>query len=105
FYLLPLRPLVSTLLPYTTLFRSVCCSLAQVQTGTGILSFSTAGPEAGEEFHSATKESLFSSAWQQRSNTCPRSAGWRVLPPRRRSEEHTSELQSPDHLVCRLLLA
>src|SRR5207244_7092773 len=25
--------------------------------------------------------------------------GWR-----RRSEEHTSELQSPDHLVCRLLL-
>src|SRR5258708_10857918 len=26
-----------------------------------------------------------------------RAAGWR-------SEEHTSELQSPDHLVCRLLL-
>src|SRR5258708_9306731 len=28
------------------------------------------------------------------------------LPPgeSRRSEEHTSELQSPDHLVCRLLL-
>src|SRR5258708_25648212 len=25
-------------------------------------------------------------------------------PFRRRSEEHTSELQSPDHLVCRLLL-
>src|SRR5258708_28923875 len=25
-------------------------------------------------------------------------------PLRRRSEEHTSELQSPDHLVCRLLL-
>src|SRR5258708_25498193 len=24
--------------------------------------------------------------------------------PRGRSEEHTSELQSPDHLVCRLLL-
>src|SRR5207244_5268253 len=24
--------------------------------------------------------------------------------PMRRSEEHTSELQSPDHLVCRLLL-
>src|SRR5437764_7369907 len=29
------------------------------------------------------------------------SAGWR---PRRRSEEHTSELQSPMYLVCRLLL-
>src|SRR5438552_5961814 len=26
------------------------------------------------------------------------------LPDRERSEEHTSELQSPDHLVCRLLL-
>src|SRR5258708_30461255 len=25
-------------------------------------------------------------------------------PPAPRSEEHTSELQSPDHLVCRLLL-
>src|SRR6476660_10533831 len=41
--------------------------------------------------------------------------GWRIswyrrcaasvpLPPSSRSEEHTSELQSPDHLVCRLLL-
>src|SRR5207244_8671067 len=26
------------------------------------------------------------------------------LKPKMRSEEHTSELQSPDHLVCRLLL-
>src|SRR5258708_9561713 len=26
------------------------------------------------------------------------------VPGRMRSEEHTSELQSPDHLVCRLLL-
>src|SRR5215216_7999763 len=32
-----------------------------------------------------------------------RSTSWpRPMPPR--SEEHTSELQSPDHLVCRLLL-
>src|SRR5258708_11252737 len=29
---------------------------------------------------------------------------WRGLSSMRRSEEHTSELQSPDHLVCRLLL-
>src|SRR5947208_13334763 len=28
----------------------------------------------------------------------------RLGPNRVRSEEHTSELQSPDHLVCRLLL-
>src|SRR5947208_5298463 len=27
-----------------------------------------------------------------------------TVPARARSEEHTSELQSPDHLVCRLLL-
>src|SRR5258708_9284274 len=30
--------------------------------------------------------------------------GWSVFAERLRSEEHTSELQSPDHLVCRLLL-
>src|SRR5258708_10871086 len=28
----------------------------------------------------------------------------RITDRRKRSEEHTSELQSPDHLVCRLLL-
>src|SRR5258708_25699269 len=33
-----------------------------------------------------------------------RSDGFGVSPTRQRSEEHTSELQSPDHLVCRLLL-
>src|SRR5947208_9493583 len=33
---------------------------------------------------------------------CPRRV--RRRGPRDRSEEHTSELQSPDHLVCRLLL-
>src|SRR5947208_7453853 len=38
---------------------------------------------------------------------CPRSSTNKIgFPLRswRRSEEHTSELQSPDHLVCRLLL-
>src|SRR5258708_15441005 len=34
--------------------------------------------------------------------TVTRSTGWQ--PHTARSEEHTSELQSPDHLVCRLLL-
>src|SRR5207244_10370980 len=29
---------------------------------------------------------------------------WENASPELRSEEHTSELQSPDHLVCRLLL-
>src|SRR5258708_9797640 len=37
--------------------------------------------------------------------TRPTGCGSRAAPvPRARSEEHTSELQSPDHLVCRLLL-
>src|SRR5256885_9444484 len=39
---------------------------------------------------------------------CPCPTGWspsgRRAPRRRRSEEHTSELQSPCNLVCRLLL-
>src|SRR5258708_10411790 len=34
-----------------------------------------------------------------------RTAAWKSkIPGHIRSEEHTSELQSPDHLVCRLLL-
>src|SRR5258708_17528534 len=40
-----------------------------------------------------------------KSRQIPAQAGRRrELYPRLRSEEHTSELQSPDHLVCRLLL-
>src|SRR5258708_14443785 len=38
---------------------------------------------------------------------CGPAPTWKKAPkwaPRGRSEEHTSELQSPDHLVCRLLL-
>src|SRR5258708_9561444 len=38
-----------------------------------------------------------------RSFQCP-GAEWAAAHRRLRSEEHTSELQSPDHLVCRLLL-
>src|SRR5258708_12483385 len=39
------------------------------------------------------------SRWLRQEGAPPRSAPWPT-----RSEEHTSELQSPDHLVCRLLL-
>src|SRR5260363_453736 len=35
---------------------------------------------------------------------CGRAAAPRQRQKKARSEEHTSELQSPDHLVCRLLL-
>src|SRR5258708_31644615 len=39
-----------------------------------------------------------------RSGTISRRCCRRMSAGRHRSEEHTSELQSPDHLVCRLLL-
>src|SRR5258708_15256152 len=50
---------------------------------------------------------LFRSCSSRRVYSCP--SRRRGTPPSRssrsaRSEEHTSELQSPDHLVCRLLL-
>src|SRR3989442_2555562 len=69
------RPPRSTLFPYTTLFRS--------RTVWGKTAFA----------------SPFSSFW----------AGYRYRdtssqPKKMRSEEHTSELQSRPHLVCRLLL-
>src|SRR5258708_28313510 len=50
---------------------------------------------------------LFRSAAQRlaQAQTPPRAlTGPAVSRPFARSEEHTSELQSPDHLVCRLLL-
>src|SRR5258708_22790039 len=73
------RPPRSTLFPYTTLFRSITIAerrpLAMVQV---------AG--RGEE-GAALRADIEA-----------------VLGDLHRSEEHTSELQSPDHLVCRLLL-
>src|SRR5258708_27369451 len=80
------RPPRSTLFPYTTLFRSAHnavfvifgCLLALV----GWLGLNCAGAL------------LFSGTGVERV----------VLIAVNRSEEHTSELQSPDHLVCRLLL-
>src|SRR5258708_27029687 len=46
---------------------------------------------------------LFRSWWSWSSWSGPPSSSRRLSSPCR-SEEHTSELQSPDHLVCRLLL-
>src|SRR6476660_10153683 len=45
---------------------------------------------------------LFRSPLRRRCRECESSPVDSVAPAR--SEEHTSELQSPDHLVCRLLL-
>src|SRR5258708_22251047 len=77
------RPPRSTLFPYTTLFRS------RIRAD-GADEFCAAG------FDSADHGISSGSATEPRA-----SASVRHL---KRSEEHTSELQSPDHLVCRLLL-
>src|SRR5438552_9404225 len=52
-----------------------------------------------------------SGSWRRGTGSSAKSRGKYACTPRicwperhRRSEEHTSELQSPDHLVCRLLL-
>src|SRR5690348_18118282 len=79
------RPPRSTLFPYTTLFRSL-----QVLRRTR--SERVAGGEANDEVDRSGRRYADASA------KC--TSG----PAPERSEEHTSELQSPVHLVCRLLL-
>src|SRR3712207_9000925 len=87
------RPPRSTLFPYTTLFRST----ARV-TATPI---AATGPSPAVEFMSAaTRHSI------PRITVPPlaRTAGPVRCTASVRSEEHTSELQSRQYLVCRLLL-
>src|SRR5258708_15331138 len=82
------RPPRSTLFPYTTLFRSVLPAVDFLLCATAPLS-----PQLAAEAEARLTSPLFEIYG------CTE-AGRRVA----RSEEHTSELQSPDHLVCRLLL-
>src|SRR5256885_8911308 len=92
------RPPRSTLFPYTTLFRSVR------QLGTSYLR--GLGPDAIKTLTELAKSKSF---------PVNLPANVELLVTRRvleysstdfrvRSEEHTSELQSPCNLVCRLLL-
>src|SRR2546426_9201658 len=74
------RPPRSTLFPYTTLFRSCTCAVGCPETRAGRLL-----PGGGRDGQRGSR---------------PPAPG--VAQPR--SEEHTSELQSPCNLVCRLLL-
>src|SRR3989442_9714159 len=87
------RPPRSTLFPYTTLFRSLLWS--------GIVPEERAGRLAAH----LLGERLFS-GWGVRT-MADGEGGYnpiRTPQPEKRSEEHTSELQSRPHLVCRLLL-
>src|SRR3712207_7848693 len=74
------RPPRSTLFPYTTLFRSHASRVSPRRQGWPAWS---------------------AHRWA-RAASCPRRAG--TWPQVCRSEEHTSELQSRQYLVCRLLL-
>src|SRR3712207_8249265 len=78
------RPPRSTLFPYTTLFRSVELAAQDLQHGLDAL-----GPTHGQAPQHGPPDQDRSGAQGQRLE---------------RSEEHTSELQSRQYLVCRLLL-
>src|SRR5258707_11764571 len=81
------RPPRSTLFPYTTLFRSLLYPPDQAAPGPG---------GCLRHLDRPSRRGLPDAARA----ACP--ASHRDAPPR--SEEHTSELQSRQYLVCRLLL-
>src|SRR3712207_9092642 len=83
FFLMIRRPPRSTLFPYTTLFRST------LVVGGG---------------DSAMEEAIFLSKFASRVELVHRRDEFRASQIMLRSEEHTSELQSRQYLVCRLLL-
>src|SRR5687768_18424857 len=86
FHLTIRRPPSPTLFPYTTLFRSSRGGGSPTSPGRGLPG--TRAPGAAGARSSCTR----------------RRAGRGAGRACRRSEEHTSELQSRLHLVCRLLL-
>src|SRR3989441_7629698 len=90
------RPPRSTLFPYTTLFRSVAAALRD------------AGMEVIYTGLHQTPEMITQAAIQEDVDVVGLSilsgAHLTLFPRVKRSEEHTSELQSLAYLVCRLLL-
>src|SRR5258705_9119637 len=92
------RPPRSTLFPYTTLFRSNLTTT--VDNIAHIESQSLYGIAVVKVFFQPSV-SIDKAIAQITANS---QTQLRQLPELRRSEEHTSELQSLRHLVCRLLL-
>src|SRR3712207_8796571 len=90
------RPPRSTLFPYTTLFRSLSAKRTSAREG---------GRNDGRERAYGGWE-RGDAGGASRGDECgiPRRRGSRRRRPSSRSEEHTSELQSRQYLVCRLLL-
>src|SRR3712207_7957102 len=92
FFLMIRRPPRSTLFPYTTLFRSVDgepLPLEQDRQVRRLLELDDQHPLADRVWHSGGHEYRVTGAYRHAVH---------------RSEEHTSELQSRQYLVCRLLL-
>src|SRR5258708_29744789 len=85
------RPPRSTLFPYTTLFRSVAQRPRLRHPDQGVV-------DRRVTVRVVVAHHIADDAGGLHRGTVRPEAG--VV----RSEEHTSELQSPDHLVCRLLL-
>src|SRR5690625_6904815 len=97
------RPPATSLFPYTTLFRSSAAEAgaasdpgaASVVVASGV----PAGTAAGVPVGPGSRNRWLPVCERARTRQdCKRPR------PRSRSEEHTSELQSRGHLVCRLLL-
>src|SRR3712207_7965455 len=94
------RPPRSTLFPYTTLFRSSSVVSGSSEPGAPHAStYESASPAEVAKLLSASITTPPSTprARDTCAQKCPRD-------PRSRSEEHTSELQSRQYPVCRLLL-
>src|SRR2546430_8981850 len=91
------RPPRSTLFPYTTLFRSNCDTVKNGASGCdGTV------PD-GRPIKRPARTILFASTFAKWAAACIRRTRAKSC-PQKRSEEHTSELQSQSNLVCRLLL-
>src|SRR3712207_8801318 len=96
------RPPRSTLFPYTTLFRSRAPPLRRERPGDDVRVL--LGGDLGPLPHPAV-DALRRLRRLARARLEPeRGAGRLVVDRQDRSEEHTSELQSRQYLVCRLLL-
>src|SRR3712207_8300018 len=97
------RPPRSTLFPYTTLFRSaLVAELAQRDTGHAELAVVSAGTARDlATIADAGRARVARQLGQLEARLEALLHGLRLVV---RSEEHTSELQSRQYLVCRLLL-
>src|SRR3712207_8516995 len=99
------RPPRSTLFPYTTLFRSLPQQVCQHPRGKP----RRGNPQTGEPDRVGDTAAVCASERRREPGRCVDGATPAVLERDvgelgERSEEHTSELQSRQYLVCRLLL-